>query len=164
MSSVVTQENPYVTPEGLPPGGPGRTHSTAGRPLAPGTGGGSGSSPVIIAGRSFHQRQLVAGAFVVAGFIAIFIGWFGTSGTRDVWQEIPYLVSGGILGAALVAIGVVVYLSYEHMADREYVEHLIERLEGLELGLAGEFDALSERLDAVGRRTGASSRARQASQ
>ena len=102
-------------------------------------------SPAAIAiGRQqYHPRQVLAGALVLVGLLAIAVGWFGAGGNNDVWQQIPFLVSGGIGGAALVALGVVAYLSYEHLEDRRAVATLVDRLDELELGLAGEFDALA---------------------
>ena len=44
-------------------------------------------------------------ALVVAAAVAIFIGWWGASGTSDPSQQSPYLISGGSLGVALAAIG-----------------------------------------------------------
>jgi hypothetical protein len=52
------------------------------------------------------QRWRVAGTVLVAvGLAAIGAGWFGASGTRDVSDQIPYLISGGLFGLALVVLG-----------------------------------------------------------
>lgn len=104
-------------------------------------------SAIAIGGRTYHPRQVVAVALVIAGGIAVLIGWFGVSGSSDVWEQIPYLVSGGIGGAILVLLGLLVYLSYEHMLDRGYVADLLRQQRELELGLAGEFDSLAERIE-----------------
>jgi len=45
------------------------------------------------------------GGFVVAGFIAMILGWRGAAGTLAVPFQIPYLVSGGSGGLALVVTG-----------------------------------------------------------
>ncbi len=100
-------------------------------------------SAITIGSQSYHPRQVLAGALVVAGLLAIGVGWFGAGGNNDVWRQIPFLISGGIGGAALVALGIVAYISYEHLEDRRAVAALVERLDELELGLAGEFDALA---------------------
>ena len=50
--------------------------------------------------------------FLLAGFAAIGLGWWGASGTKYVYQEIPYVISGGIFGAALVVIGAALFARY----------------------------------------------------
>ena len=45
---------------------------------------------------------LVAGALVVAGFAAMVLAWRGAAATLDVPVQVPYLVSGGIGGLALL--------------------------------------------------------------
>ena len=40
------------------------------------------------------------------------LGWWGASGTKYVYQEIPYLISGGIFGLALVFVGAALFARY----------------------------------------------------
>ena len=60
------------------------------------------------------ERLLFAagGALVVAGLLAIIVGWVGTSRTVLVAGQIPYLVSGGLLGLGLVFIGGFLYFGH----------------------------------------------------
>lgn len=65
--------------------------------------------------RSFAKAfwQLIAGGLCIsAGIVAIFLGWFGAAHTRDVTDQIPYLISGGVFGLALVVLGSALYFSY----------------------------------------------------
>lgn len=39
------------------------------------------------------------------GFIVIILGWFGVSGQALVAKQLPYLISGGIGGIAIVGVG-----------------------------------------------------------
>ena len=58
--------------------------------------------------RRFDVRQimLVVGATLMAlGLVAIVLGWYGAAHSAYLFQEIPYLISGGLLGVALVAGG-----------------------------------------------------------
>jgi len=58
--------------------------------------------------RRFDIRQilLVGGASCIGlGFLAIVFGWYGAAHSAYLFQEIPYLISGGLLGVALVAGG-----------------------------------------------------------
>jgi hypothetical protein len=50
--------------------------------------------------------QIVAGAILVPlGFAAIILGWAGAAHGRVEQQQIPYIISGGLLGLAGVMIG-----------------------------------------------------------
>ena len=48
----------------------------------------------------------------LAGFAVIGLGWWGASGTKYVYQEIPYVISGGIFGVALVVVGAALFARY----------------------------------------------------
>ena len=48
---------------------------------------------------------LPACAAVLLGFVAIVLGWVGASHTARQVEQIPYLISGGIVGLALVVLG-----------------------------------------------------------
>lgn len=53
-----------------------------------------------------RQTLLVAGAVAMGlGLVAIVLGWYGASHSAYLFQEVPYLISGGLLGVALVAGG-----------------------------------------------------------
>ena len=56
--------------------------------------------------------QLVGGALLGIGLLAIIVGWYGVSHTTRQWRQTPYLVSGGILGLGLIFIGGFSYFSY----------------------------------------------------
>jgi hypothetical protein len=60
------------------------------------------------------ERWLFAlgGALVVAGFVAVIIGWVGTSRTVLVSGQIPYLVSGGLIGLGLIFLGGFLYFGH----------------------------------------------------
>ncbi len=46
--------------------------------------------------------QVLGMLAVVFGFVCIVLGWYGASHSPYLYQEIPYLISGGLLGVALV--------------------------------------------------------------
>ena len=43
--------------------------------------------------------------YCIAGFVLIFLGWNGAASNDRVEAQIPYVVSGGIAGLALVVSG-----------------------------------------------------------
>jgi CHASE3 domain sensor protein len=55
---------------------------------------------------------IVGGVLISLGILVIVLGWLGASNTAVVFEQIPYLISGGLLGLALVFIGVMVYFAY----------------------------------------------------
>jgi hypothetical protein len=49
--------------------------------------------------------QLLGMLTIGFGFVCILLGWYGASHSPYLYQEIPYLISGGLLGVALVIGG-----------------------------------------------------------
>ena len=63
---------------------------------------------------------LVGGLLLPLGVLVIVLGWLGASQTVLLFEQIPYLVSGGFLGLALVFAGGFVYFTYwQTLAVRE---------------------------------------------
>lgn len=54
-----------------------------------------------------------AGAWVASlgGLIALLVGWIGVSGTGYPAEQIPYIISGGLLGLFLLGIAGILWLS-----------------------------------------------------
>lgn len=69
-----------------------------------------GRRPAII----LHERFLlaVAGALMTAGVVAIILGWIGAARSILVVKQIPYLISGGLLGVALATIGALTFFTH----------------------------------------------------
>ena len=60
-----------------------------------------------------EQRLLVGGlAAMPIGLLLIVIGYVGASGTTELSSQIPYLISGGLLGLGLIVVGAVLFLRY----------------------------------------------------
>jgi hypothetical protein len=60
-----------------------------------------------------HPRLLlgVSAALMVAGVLAILLGWDGAANATVVEEQVPYLVSGGLLGVALATIGALTFFA-----------------------------------------------------
>lgn len=59
------------------------------------------------------RAQLIGGgALAVLGLVAIIVGWMGAANTGFEFEQIPYLISGGLLGLALCFLGGFVYFAY----------------------------------------------------
>ena len=56
---------------------------------------------------------LVIGAVTVSlGLLLVVLGWLGASHTIYVFEQVPYLISGGLLGGSLVVAGSATYFAY----------------------------------------------------
>ena len=59
------------------------------------------------------RRMLFAGiGLVVVGVLAIFLGYWTASGTQNLLDQIPAMISGGLFGVALVAVGSALFVRY----------------------------------------------------
>jgi hypothetical protein len=95
------------------------------------------------AGRSDMWMLYVGGTLMPLGALLIVLGWLGASRTPFVFEQTPYLISGGILGLALVVGGGFVYFGYwqslrirESRRQNEDLTAAVNRLETL-LGNGG---------------------------
>jgi hypothetical protein len=61
--------------------------------------------------RGSQVLSLVGAVFALVGFLLILVAWNGTAHTPLVFEQIPYLVSGGQLGTALVVMGGFLFFS-----------------------------------------------------
>jgi hypothetical protein len=67
------------------------------------------------------------------GLLVIGFGWYGISGrgaqidgSTDVRAQLPYLLSGGFLGLALVVIGAALFVSHTSRLERARADALVE--------------------------------------
>jgi hypothetical protein len=49
--------------------------------------------------------ETIGMCLIVFGFVCIILGWYGAAHSPYLYQEVPYLISGGLLGVALVIGG-----------------------------------------------------------
>lgn len=61
----------------------------------------------------------------VAGVVCLVVGWIGASGTPYVAKQVPYVVSGGLGGLALLIAGATLWLS----ADMNDEWRVLDRIE-----------------------------------
>jgi hypothetical protein len=87
---------------------------------------------------------LVGGLLMPLGVVVILLGWLGVSHTPLPFEQNSYLISGGILGLALVFAGGFVYFAYWQTVrireSREQTQALTAALGRLETLLTGGRD------------------------
>lgn len=79
-------------------------------------------------------RPYLGWALLVLGAIAIFLGWYGVSGQALTAKQLPYLISGGVSGIALVLVGAVVLATgtlRREMSRLDRVERKVDDLYAL---------------------------------
>jgi protein-S-isoprenylcysteine O-methyltransferase Ste14 len=77
--------------------------------------------------RNQWDRSSAAAAFV-AGVIALLLGWLGSSGTVYPAQQIPFLISGGLVGVVLVAFGAAMWVSADLRDEWRKLDEIHETL------------------------------------
>lgn len=55
---------------------------------------------------------VLASVLVPVGIVLILVGWWGAAHTGKLFEQIDYLISGGLLGVALAVIGGFLYFGY----------------------------------------------------
>jgi hypothetical protein len=66
--------------------------------------------------------------FAGLGFLLMVIGWNGAAGLDYVQGQIPYVISGGLVGLGLVILGAVLLLVESNRRDRMMLERRLEDL------------------------------------
>ena len=80
----------------------------------------------------------VGGTLLPLGLVLVLLGWWGSAHSVLVFEQIPYVVSGGLLGLACVFAGGFVYFAYwltilvrESRTAREDLQAVLLRMEAL---------------------------------
>lgn len=107
--------------------------STPGEPLLH-----SGGRPPAQSGARLDWRQAVGVTLIAAGLVSLIIGYVGISGTKDTYDQLTYFLSNGIGGAAAIIIGCTVLVIREHVADRQAMAQLDDRLSSIDRRLPAE--------------------------
>lgn len=94
----------------------------------------------------FNERILLVlgGILAPLGVVGVIVGWYGASHTPYLFEQVPYLISGGLLGLALVFLGSFLYFSHwltelvkEHRTQSAAILAALERLQDEVAGREG---------------------------
>src|SRR3989442_11346476 len=92
-------------------------------------------------------RPAVGWILVGAGALAILIGYFGLADRVLVAEQLPYLISGGIGGIALVIVGGVILATNDVRRDADRVDAMENAIADLQTMVGDLHQALVRRLD-----------------
>jgi hypothetical protein len=89
-------------------------------------------------------RPYLGYLFLAAGAIALFVGWWGVSGTAVVAKQLPYIASAGLLGVVLIAIGNRIFLINDLRRDSGRLDRLEQMVAELHAVLLSRSDAVAD--------------------
>jgi hypothetical protein len=78
---------------------------------------------------SDYTLRLTAGICTALGIVVVLVGYLGVRNESDVALQIPFLLSGGLGGLALVGLGALGLLQYQLRVQARNNARLIEELE-----------------------------------
>jgi hypothetical protein len=83
-----------------------------------------------------RRLAVLGGALVPVGIGLVLLGWHGASRTSNVYEQVPYLISGAQLGQTLAVVGALCFFAHwltvlvrEHRQQTREVVGALERLE-----------------------------------
>lgn len=85
-----------------------------------------------------HTLMVIGGILAPLGVILVLVGWYGAAHTPNLFEQVPYMISGGLLGVGLVVLGGFMYFAHwltqlikETRAHANVMSTALERLEEL---------------------------------
>jgi hypothetical protein len=78
---------------------------------------------------SDYTLRLGAGVCTALGVVVVLVGYLGVRNESDVALQVPYLLSGGLGGLALVGLGALGLLQYQLRVQSRNNARLIEELD-----------------------------------
>lgn len=87
---------------------------------------------------------VVAATLMTVGLSVILLGWYGAAESTLLEEQVPYLISGGLLGVALSFIGVISLLAH-------WVTTLVREVRTQEQARRADHEQLLEALESIAR-------------
>lgn len=74
---------------------------------------------------------------IVAGLVALIVGWWGVSHTAYLAEQMPYVVSAGLFGLFLLGLGATVWISADLRDEWRKLDELADALRRSDDAAAG---------------------------
>lgn len=74
-----------------------------------------------------HWRLVIAGVTLALGVALVILGWYGAAYTNIITEQIPYLISGGLLGLGLIIFAGVLAASAAQKRDTDELRRDLAR-------------------------------------
>ena len=93
-----------------------------------------------VGGASLRMEErllmVVGGVVAPLGLVVVLLGWWGAAHSPYVFEQLPYLISGGLLGLGLIFLGSFFYFAHwmtqlvkEHRTQSAAIVEALERLQ-----------------------------------
>lgn len=79
--------------------------------------------------RTNQLLKLAAGALMIAGVVAVLIGFLGVRDEANIELQVPYLMSGGLGGLALIGLGALALLQYQMRRQEQRMAQITDELD-----------------------------------
>ncbi|HVX70837.1 MAG TPA: hypothetical protein VHA79_14225 [Mycobacteriales bacterium] len=89
-------------------------------------------------------RPYLGWVLYAAAAIALFIGWWGVSGTALVAKQLPYIASAGLIGVVLITVGNRVFMTNDLRRDSGRLDRLEQMVAELHAVLLARTDAVAD--------------------
>lgn len=83
-----------------------------------------------------HLLMVLGGVIAPLGLVVVLLGWWGAAHSPYVFEQLPYVISGGLLGLGMIFLGSFLYFTHwltqlvkEHRVQSVAVIEAIQRLE-----------------------------------
>jgi hypothetical protein len=96
---------------------------------------------------------VLGGVLVPLGIIVVLLGWRGAAHQPYVFDQLPYVISGGLLGLAFVFLGGFLYFAY-------WLTQLVKEQRRQSASVLAALERLSDRLDSTARTASVDARPR----
>jgi hypothetical protein len=79
--------------------------------------------------RNTNMLRLLAGVLMLAGVIAVLLGFLGVRDQANIELQIPYLMSGGLGGLALIGLGALALLQHQMRKQEQRMARITDELD-----------------------------------
>lgn len=83
-----------------------------------------------------HLLMVIGGVLAPLGLVVVLLGWWGAAHSPYLFEQLPYVISGGLLGLGLIFIGSFLYFTHwltalvkEHRVQSVAMIEAVQRLE-----------------------------------